>query len=34
MGKKYYDLLGLYGDNGIENGNYYLGFTLNPKPYG
>ena len=31
-------LLGLYGDNGKENGNYYLGFRvqgmlqMNPSP--
>ena len=24
----YFGILGLYGDNGKENGNYYLGFRV------
>ena len=26
MEGNYYSISGLYGDNGKENGNYYLGF--------
>ena len=28
MEGNYYSILGLYGDNGKENGNYYLGFRV------